>query len=61
MCAISGYIQRSDVEDSEQKNQRKKIDCSRVATYKKRNIFSMRAIFSILLFNNLEPLQKKGQ
>jgi hypothetical protein len=34
MCAISGYIQRSDVEDSEKKNQRKKdLTVQKVDTY----------------------------
>jgi hypothetical protein len=44
----------------QRKNQRKKVDCSKVATYKKRNIFSMRIRFSKLLFSNPELLQKKS-
>jgi hypothetical protein len=60
MCAISDYIQRSDVEDSEKKNREKRFDCSKVDTYKKRNIFSMCARFSILVFSNLELLQKRS-
>jgi hypothetical protein len=37
----------------------KKIDYSKVATYKNRNMFSTHVRFSIILFVNLELLQKK--
>jgi hypothetical protein len=60
MCAISGYIQRSHVEDSKKKDQRKKdFDCSK-SRYIQRNIFSMRVRFSIHVFSNLELLQKRS-